>query len=101
MYLTPGIMSPSQKVITYVTYNTHTKKYELVTNKNYEVLTSKIPDILYWESIKNFNRQEFLSNVVTTAGQQLELDFSQPLFVYFIAKVGIHFVANVCIPFVK
>ena len=91
IYLTPGIISPSQKVITYGTYNLHTNKYELVTNKNYEVLTSKIPDILYWESIENFNRQEFLSNAVTIADRQPELDFYPPSYIFFIAKVGIPF----------
>jgi len=54
----PGIITPSQNSFTFCDYNSHKKKLSVETVRLDEapcyVLTSKIPDILYWEPSERF-----------------------------------------------
>ena len=82
---TPGIIIPSQNVITYINYTSRSDmgKPELVTSDNYEFLTTRVPDILHWESITVLTSQQFLHNAVTTINQKSDMNH----YAFFIAKV--------------
>ena len=51
-------------------YNEH----QLVTSISYEVLMSRVPDILYWKAIEKYTHQEFLHNAVTIMDPQSDYD---------------------------
>ena len=57
---------------------------ELVTSVNYKVLTSRVPDILYWKAVENLTRQEFLHNTITLMDPQSHYSPD----VSFVAKVN-------------
>ena len=80
----PGIIIPSQSIITYINYNSAVDTVELATSKNYEILIRMVPDILYWKSINNLTQQEFLHNAVTIMDLQSNIKASS-----FIAKSDI------------
>ena len=75
----PGIIIPSQSVIAYINYSSAVDTAELVTSKDYEILISRVPDILYWKSVKSLTQQEFLHNAVTI--MDLQSKIKAPLFV--------------------
>ena len=81
-HITFGIITPSQKLITYGEYHDDDirglKVWKLVTSKDYEVLTSAVPEILYWKPIEDFTCQDFLCNAVTIKHKP---------YAFFIAKI--------------
>ena len=82
-----GIIVPSQKLITYSQYDEieSSKVWKLFTSKDYEVLTSAVPDILHWKPVEDFTCQDFLCNAVTITHQYREFVYNA--YAFFIAKI--------------
>ena len=78
----PGIIVPSQGIIAYFK-SFDDPLVELGVCKEYEVLTCKVPDLLYWESSDNLDRKKIVRNAVS-----VPMACIAPSQTYFIAQVN-------------
>ena len=56
--LVPGIITPSQGVLTYCDYNSSEKELTLKTSKEYQVVSAGCkPSIFYWKSFEGYTEK--------------------------------------------
>jgi len=78
------ITNSSKKAISYFTLERSGLKPDFFYSQTYEVLTCKIPDLLYWQSPESLNNYDFNSSVIFS---QASPQFSHSSFALFYGQI--------------